>query len=203
MLEDLRYAIRLLLRSPGFAVSAILAVALGIGANTAIFSAVQAVLVSPLPYAEPDRLAMVWEDASFASFPRNTPAPANWADWRKMNTVFAEIAATRGRSYSLTGEGAPERLIGRSTTASFWNVMGAAPLLGRVYTEAEENANASVAVLSYGLWQRRFGGERGVLGRKFLLDGQPFTVLAVMPRGFTFPSRQVEIWTPLSLGSQV
>src|SRR5215218_9383297 len=109
LLDDLRYGARVLLRAPGFTAAAVLALALGIGANTAIFSVVDAVLLQPLPYSDPDRLLMVWEDSSHIGFPRNTPAPANWVDWRKQNTVFAEIAATRGGRSSITGDGPPEQ----------------------------------------------------------------------------------------------
>src|SRR4051794_22086318 len=108
-LTDLRFGLRLLLRSPGFALTAILALALGIGANTAIFSAVDAVLLQPLPYGEPDRIAMVWEDGSNFGFPRNTPAPANYLDWDKQNTVFSAMTATRFRTFNLLGDSNPEQ----------------------------------------------------------------------------------------------
>src|SRR5262249_40710632 len=147
-------------------------------------------------YADPDRLVMVWEENSSLGFPRNTPAPANWLDWTRQNTVFTGIAATRGGTASLTGDGPPEQLLGRRTTANFWTVLGAAPLLGRVFTEAEEKANAPVTVISFGLWQRRFGGDPNMPGRKILLDGQPFTVIGVMPRGFAFPTRLMDLWRP-------
>src|SRR5436309_40059 len=111
-LDDLRYAFRILLRAPGFASIAILALALGIGANTAIFSAVDAILLRPLPYADPERLVMLWGDASFASFPRNNLSPADYIDWRKQNQVFTDVAALRNRSASLTGTGTPEMVIG-------------------------------------------------------------------------------------------
>src|SRR4030081_459133 len=113
LLSDLRYGLRLLLRNPGFAAIAILALALGIGANTAIFSAVDAILLQPLPYAQPEQLAMVWEDASNIGFPRNTPAPANYVDWRQQNRVFTDLAALRYRSANLTREGPPEQVFGR------------------------------------------------------------------------------------------
>ena len=198
LLEDLRYGIRLLRRAPGFSIAAVLALALGIGANTAIFSVVDAVLIAPLPFGDPDRLVMVWEDASFAGFPRNTPAPANWVDWRKQNTVFTDIAASRGWTYNLTGDGSPEQLPARRTTASFWTVLDAKPLLGRVFTEEEDQKGAAVAVIGYGLWQRRFGGDAEVLGRKILLNGAPYTVIGVMPKQFTVGARIFELWTPAS-----
>jgi predicted permease len=194
--DDVVYGARLLRRSPGFSLAAILALALGVGANTAIFSVVDAVLLAPLPYSDAGRLVIVWEDASYIGFPRNTPAPANWVDWRKQNTVFTDIAATRGAVYSITGDGPPEKVFARRTTANLWPILGAPPLLGRVFTEQEEQAGERVAVISYGLWQRRYAGDPGVVGRKILLDDQPYTLMAVMPRGFTFPSRAIDLWTP-------
>jgi predicted permease len=139
---------------------------------------------------------MIWEDASFIGFPRNTPAPANWVDWRNQNTVFTDIAATRGAGFSLTSDGPPEQIFGRRVTANLWTILGVKPLLGRFFTAEEEQANAALVVIGYGLWQRRYGGERSILGRKILMDGRPFEVIAVMPREFSFPSRQIEVWRP-------
>ena len=119
------------------------------------------------PFHDPDKLVMVWEDASQIGFPRNTPAPANWKDWREQNAVFTDIAASRGASFILTQDGSPERIIGRRVTASFWDVLGTPPVPGRAFTAEEDRTNAKVAVIAYGLWQRRYGGERSVLGRRF------------------------------------
>src|SRR5712671_1522258 len=124
LFADLRYGLRLLLKSPGFTSIAVLALALGIGANTAIFSLVDHVLIRPLPYADADNLVMVWEDASIISFPRNTPAPANFVDWKSQNQVFADLAATRGRIASLTGDGNPEMVRGQGVTANLFDVLG-------------------------------------------------------------------------------
>lgn len=198
MIADLRYACRQLGRSPGFTLTAVLALGLGIGANSAIFSVVDAVLLRPLPYPESDRLVMVWEEATFVGFPRNTPAPANWVDWRKRNTVFTDVAASRGGLFSLTGDGQPEIVLGRRVTANFWTVLGVKPMLGRVFTEAEESANARVAVISYGLWQRRLGGDPTAVGRDIVVNDQKHTVIAVMPRGFAWPAREFDIWAPAS-----
>lgn len=197
-LTDLKYGLRLLARSPGFALTAILALALGIGANTAIFSAVDAVLLRPLPYREADRIVMVWEDGTKFGYPRNTPAPANYLDWARQNTVFQSMAATRSRSFNLIGDGNPEQLLARSATTAFFGVMGAQPVLGRSWTAEEDEKNIRVAVISYGLWQRRFGGERSVVGQSVNLSGEKFTVIGVMPRGFAFPDRQVDLWLPAS-----
>jgi putative ABC transport system permease protein len=137
-LADFRYGCRILLKSPGFAAIAILALALGIGANTAIFSAVDAVLLRPLPYPAAHELVMVWEDASHQSFPRNTPAPANYFDWAKQNTVFTGMAAFRYRNANLTGDGEPEMVIGLGVTPSLFSVMGVNPLVGRAFTVEED-----------------------------------------------------------------
>jgi len=199
MLLDLRLAFRSIRKSPGFTAAVVLALALGIGANTAVFSVVDAVLIRPLPYADAGRLVMVWEDASLVGFPSNTPAPANWVDWRKQNTVFTDIAATRGASYNISGDGPPEQVFARRVTGNFWTVLGAKPILGRVFTEQEDAQHAAVVVISYGLWQRRFGGERGVTGRKILLNDEPYTIVGVMPREFYFlPTRIMDVWTPIS-----
>lgn len=198
-MQDFRLALRLLRRNPGFAATAILALALGIGANTAIFSVVDAVLLRKLPYDQPDRIVMIWEDATFQGFPHNTPAPANWLDWRKQNTVFTSIASMRGITQNLTGDGPPEAVQGRRVTPDFWEILGTKPQIGRVFNDDEERANAKVVVLSYGIWQRRFGGDRNVLGRKIIMTDEPYEVIGVMPAGFVFPDRRNEFWTPSEL----
>src|SRR3954454_11165707 len=150
--NDLRYGLRLLRHSPGFTAVAACALALGIGANTAIFSTLDAVLLRPLPFADPDRVVMLWEDNSAASFPRNTPAPANFFDWKQRNHVFSDMAATRGASANLTADGPPEQGVGRAATANFFDVVGAKPIAGRTFTEAEDREGARVCVISYALW---------------------------------------------------
>jgi putative ABC transport system permease protein len=203
ILADARYALRQLRLSPGFSLIAILTLALGIGANTAMFSVVDAVLIRPLPYADAERLVMVWENASQIGFPQNTPSPWNWQSWKRENTVLADIAATRGAGYLLSGEGEPEQLPSRRVTANFWTVLGARPLLGRVFTAAEDSGNERVVVISYGLWQRRFGASPDVLNRKILLNDEAFRIIGVMPREFYFlPSRLVEVWTPTAFTPQ-
>ncbi|MCX6591380.1 MAG: ABC transporter permease [Acidobacteria bacterium] len=202
-MQDLRYAFRLLRRSPGFAAVAIFALALGIGANTAIFSVVDAVLLQQLPFAEPDRLVMVWEENSRIGFPRNTPAPANWVDWSKQNTVFTGIAATRGALRTLTGDGPPENVTARRVTANFWEVLGSKPLLGRTFTEDEDRQNARVAVISERLWQRRFGGAPNIIGRKVTMTDEVVEVIGVMPAQFVFPNRGTEIWMPSEFTAEV
>jgi putative ABC transport system permease protein len=196
-LADLRHGARLLFKSPGFAAIAIFALALGLGANTAIFSLVDRLLIRPLPFGDPDRLVMVWEDASFISFPRNTPAVANFVDWKKQNQVFTDMAATRGRSASLTGDGSPEQILGRGVTANTFEVLGVKPLLGRTFTDQEDHAGERVVVIAYGLWQSRYGGDPNIIGRSILMNGVKTTVLGVMPPDFIFPNRLTRYWDPI------
>ena len=195
--SDLRYGLRLLRHAPGFTAVAVGALALGIGANTAIFSTVDAVLLRPLPFADPDRVVMVWEDNSAASFPRNTPASGNFVDWKQRNRVFTDMAATRGASANLTADGPPEQVVGRATTANFFDVLGVKPAAGRAFTEDEDRTGAPVAVISYALWQRRYAGGPGVLNREILINGLKFTITGVMPREFAFRNREMDFWIPM------
>src|SRR5215470_9807076 len=197
LLSDLRHSSRQVLKNPGFFLVAVAALALGIGANTAIFSAVEGVLLRPLPYFQPDRLVILWEDSSFIGFPENTPAPANFLDWKAQNSVFTDMAARQGSSMSLTGDGAPEQLFGQRVTPNFFDVLGVQPTIGRVFTPEEDKAKEQVALLSYGLWQRRFGGDLSLVGHTILLNHTPTKVIGVMPKGFFFREKNVDYWTPL------
>src|SRR5262245_37351498 len=198
-LADVRYGFRLLRKSPGFSAVAVLTLALGIGANTAIFSVIDALLIRPLPYANPDRIVMVWEDVWEAGFHRNTPAPGNYNDWLRLNRSFTGIAAARGSTVNVTGDGAPEQIIGRGVTPNFFSVLGVAPVAGRTFTDDENRASAKVVVISYGLWQRRYGGDRTIVGKQLLLNGVAYQVIGVMPRSFVFRNRDVDYWLPISL----
>jgi predicted permease len=201
-LADLRYGLRLLRRSPGFAIVAIATLALGIGANTAIFSTVDAILIRPLPFADPDRLVMVWEDATAAGFPRNTPAPGSYHDWVRMNQSFTGMAATRGASANITADGVPEQVVGRAVTPSFFSVLGVTPIAGRTFTDEEDRSNAQVVLISYGLWQRRYGGDRAIVGKTMLMNGRRFEVIGIMPRDFVFRNRDVDYWVPTSFSPE-
>jgi len=202
-LNDLRYAVRTLSKSKGFSVAAVTTLALAIGANTAIFSVARAVLLEPLPYSNASQLFVIWEDATHIGFPTNTPAPGNYADWKAQNTVFDGMAALRNRSYSLTGAGEPERLQGRQVTHDFFAVLNVPPLLGRTFTEEEDRPGASsVAVISAGLWQTRFGAAPDVIGRTVLLDDAPHTIVGVMPPGFDYPEKGTQVWTPIAFSSE-
>jgi len=201
--QDLRFGFRQLLGKPGFAAIATLSLALGIGANTAIFSLVDAVLLRPLPFHDPDRLVVVWEDAAKIGFPRNTPAPANYADWKARNRVFEDMAAITWRGFNLTDEGEPEKVEAQAVTANFFPLLGVKPDLGRVFNgEEDQPGRNNVAVISYGLWQRRFGGDPALIGKEILLDGQKYMVIGVMPSGFQFLSKEVGLWVPAAFSPQ-
>jgi putative ABC transport system permease protein len=197
LLGDLRHGVRLLRHSPGFTAVAVGALALGIGANTAVFSTVDAVLLRPLPYRAPDRVVVVWEDATIAGFPKNTPAPGNFIEWKKRNHVFADMAATRGMIANLTQDGPPEQVLGRMVTPGFFSVLGVSPVAGRVFTEDEDRTGANVAVISYALWQRRYGGSDDTLSRDIPINGVPHRIIGIMPRDFAFRDREVELWSPM------
>ena len=194
----LRTALRQMKRNPGFFAVALTALALGIGANTAIFSAVEGVLLRPLPYADPGRLVMVWEEISYLGFAHNTPATANYVDWRVQNQVFTDMAAIRYSHAAFTGNVAPEEVLGRRVTPNFFDVLSVHPAVGRQFTAQEDAAQSKVVVLSFKLWQRRFGGDASIIGRSILMDDVATTVVGVMPRGFFFPDKQTEFWIPTS-----
>ena len=200
--RDLRYAVRVLLKKRGFTAVAVLSLALGIGANTAIFSVVSAVLLRALPFHEPERLVIVWEDASFAGFPQNTPAPANYVDWKAQNDLFEDMAALRERTFNLTGDAEPERFMAHAVTANLFPLLGVEPAVGRYFLPEEDIRAANVVVLSYGLWQRRFGGRADIVDQDILLDGQSRRVIGVMPRGFQFLDDSIALWTPLGLTAE-
>ncbi len=198
-LTNLRYTFRQITNNPGFFALAVAALALGIGANTAIFSAVEAVLLRSLPYSQPDRLAVVWEDASFIGFAFNTPAPANYLDWRARNQVFTDMLATRFVTASLTGDGHPEQLSGKKVTPNFFDVLGVQPVAGRPFTVEEDKAQTPVVVLSYNLWRRRFGGDEAIIGREILLNGVQTKVVGAMPKDFFFGDRKnSDYWVPMA-----
>ena len=202
LLSDLRYAARLMRRSPGFTAVALLALALGIGANTAIFSAVDAILLRPLPFTDPARLVMVWEDATAIGFPQNNFSPANWVDIRRRNRVFEDVGASRTARANLTADGVPELVMGLRVSANLFKVLGVQPAIGRVFTDDEDRGQAPVTVISHSLWQRRYGGDRSIVGKPILMDGQKVEVVGIMPAAFSYLSRDNEFWRPLSFGSQ-
>ncbi len=201
--RDAVYGLRQIRRNPGFSAIAIATLALGIGGITAMFSAFDAVLIRPLPYADADRLVMIWENMAKADVTsKHQPTPAEWIEWRRLNTVFTDLASSQPGDATLAGDGEPEQVPARKVTWTFWSVLGVQPLLGRVFNEDEDNKSVRVAVISYGLWQRRFGASPDIVGRKISLNDEPYEVVGVMSQGFYFmPSREIDIWMPASFPS--
>jgi len=203
LLQDLRYGARMLWKNKSFTIVSVTALALGIGFNTAIFSVVDTVLLRPLAYREPERLVSVWESNIRAGMARSEMAPANYLDLRAQNQVFEQVGAFLDQSITLTGRGEPERLDGQSVSANVLTLLGVQPLAGRTFLPNEDQPGQhQVVVLSYGLWQRRFNRDSGIVGQQITLDSQPFTVVGIMPRGFFFPQRDSELWTPLAMGPE-
>ena len=197
--REAAYGLRQVRRNPSFSGIAIATLALGIGGMTAMFSAFDAVLVRPLPYADADRLVMIWDDFSGEGRSGHAPAPAEWLEWCRLQTVFTDVAATQPAEATLSGDAEAEQVPARKATASLWSVLGVKPLIGRGFTEDEDEKGVSVAVISYGLWQRRYGGSPGVLGRKITINDGPREVVGVMPREFYFmPARDIDVWMPAS-----
>jgi len=199
--RDVRYGLRQVRRNPAFSAIAIATLALGIGGITAMFSAFDAVLVRPLPYTDADRLVMVWdwETTETDVTSRFNSTPAEWIEWRRLNTVFTDLACSQPADATLSGGGEPELVSARKVTWTFWSVLGVQPMLGRVFTEEEDNKRVRVVVISHGLWQRRFGGESDIVGRAISLNDEPYQVIGVMPRSFYFmPSREIDMWMPAS-----
>lgn len=195
-MNDLRYAARMLLKTPGFTLVAVLTLALGIGANSAIFSVVNAVLLQPLPLFEPDRVVQVFEAKDFPAGFRGSASGPNVRDWTEQNTVLTGLASYRFQDFALQTGDNPERLLGVLVTPNYFSILGARPLYGRTFTEAE--AQADVAVVSEAVWRNQFNSDRAAIGRTFSLNGRPFTLIGVMAASFRFPSRRNQVWTPLS-----
>jgi putative ABC transport system permease protein len=200
LFQDLRYGARMLLKKPGFTIAALLALALGIGANTAIFSVVNAVLLRSLPYKDPDRL-IVPATVKPGDYDRGSVTYADVLDWQKEEQVFESVAAFQPRSVDLAGDGDPVRARSARVSDDYFRVMGSEPLLGRVFTPEEQQPNGPfVVVLSYGLWQRRLGGDPSILGQPMTVNGRPATVVGVMPKDSQWPD-SIELWLPLGFGS--
>jgi putative ABC transport system permease protein len=201
--QDLRFAARVLRKNPGFAAVAVLAVALGVGANTTIFSCLNALVLRPFSFPHTDRLVMVWERGADGSFPRGAVAPANYADWRDQTTAFAQLAAYSPQHYNLNEGEHPERVPGARVTPNFFAALGVPPMLGRTFSDDEGRpGGARVAVVKHDLWVRRFGADPALVGRDVRLDGRSYTVVGVMPPDCDFPQNGAEVWTPLALSPQ-
>lgn len=196
--QDLRYLSRTMWQSPGYALTVVGIAGLGIGATTAAFSITDHVLLRPLPFPDADRLVTVWEKEP--RYSRFELSPANYRDWKEQSKSFEAFGAYSDLSANLAGKGEPERLTGAVVTAEVLPLIGVKPLIGRWFTtEEDRHGAAGVVILSYALWQTRFGGSASVLGKKVLLDNEPCTVVGVMPAGFAFPKRQDEIWLPIRM----
>ena len=192
MKQDLKYALRVLLKNPLITAVALVTLALGIGANTAIFSVLNAVVLRPLPYADPDRLVVVWE--TIAGNDRRSAAPGNFTDWRAQNKTFSDLAATFYGNFNLTGDGPPERINGATVTSNLMSTLGVSARLGRTFQfEDDEHQDQRLAILSDALWQRRFGGARDIAGKTISIDESSYIVVGVMPPGFKYPV-QSELW---------
>ena len=204
LLQDVRYGLRMLRRSPGFTVVAVLTLAIGIGANAAIFSIINTVLLRPLPFPDSNCIVLVWDTDPNRDLTRGVASPAEFLDWRDQNHVFEELSAWRTWFYNLTGTGEPEQVWGVHSSGNFFRLLGVVPILGRDFTaEEEQPGHEQVVIISYGLWQRHYGGDPAIVGKSILVDDQPFTVVGVLPKGFTLwgTSRQLDLWMPFAFGS--
>ena len=200
MIKEIQFAWRSLLKRRAFTAIALLTLALGIGVNSAIFSAVDSILLRPLPLKDPERLVSVWEQTLRDGIQQNEAAPANFFDLQSQNQSFEQIGAFGPDDVNLTGSGEPERLDGQVVTANVFSILGVAPALGRTFTPEEDQlGHEHVVVLSDALWQRRFNRDASIINRVITLNGESFTVIGVMPRGFFFPEREIELWTPWAM----
>jgi putative ABC transport system permease protein len=202
LLQDLRYAFRMLLKAPGFTAIALLTLALGIGANTAIFSYVNAWLIHPIPYPQPERLmVLLAHDTKKGWTGDGVSSTADFLDYQRQNTSFEQLAAWTQWSFNLTSDGPPDRVLGGLVSWNFFQTLGAKPMMGRLFSEQESQPAAShVAILSRGLWESRFAADPNIIGREIRLQGETYTVVGVMPAGFQFPLMGVcNIWSPLAL----
>src|SRR5689334_14517791 len=213
LLQDLRYGVRMLLKHPGVSIVAVITLALGIGANTAIFSVVNAVLLRPLTFKDPDRVVSLWENVPVQG--RWRASPANFHDWKKQNTLFEDMSAYGGSTMSLTGDGAePEQLVGTRVSSGYFAVIGVEPMLGRSFSSEEyEVGKDQVVILGNAFWKRRYAADPNVINRTITLDGTSYTVVGVMPPGL-YPMRPVttghidfdeseqHYWQPMSFAPQ-
>jgi putative ABC transport system permease protein len=200
LLQELRYAIRQLRRTPGFAGLAILVMALGIGANVALFTVVRSVLLKPLPFQEPSRLVELYEHSNDGEFAFNSVAGGVYSEWRKQNRSFSNLALLGEEEFNLAGAGdqLPEKLLGSDCTWNLMSTLGVRPALGRDFTAADDEHSASrTVILSWSLWQRRFGGDPAILNKSIHLNGQSFTVVGIAPASFAFPDSATQLWAPV------
>ena len=205
--RDLRHGLRLLLRSPGFTIIAVAALAIGIGANTAVFSVVHTLLIQPLPYRDADRLAVIWEHNLPRDKKNNVVSPGNFIHWREMQRAFEDIAAVSGTvglnfTVTVTGAGDPEEVPVQLVTASFFSLLGVNPASGRPFTTEEDRPDNRVVVISDRLWRRKFGADPGLLQKTITIDGTPRELVGVMPPGFSYLDKTVDVWLPMGFSAQ-
>src|ERR1043165_9187126 len=203
LLSDVRYAVRNLLRRPGFTIVAVITLALGIGANTAIFSAINALLLKPLQFPELDRVVAIWEKQPSAGVLHNEVSMANYLDWQAQNKSFQQLAVYRWWNANLTGGDSPERAQGFLVSANFLDALGVKPIIGRNFLpEENQPGKDAVAILTYSLWQRRFGGDPNIVNKTITINSIVRTVIGVLPEGFNFP-RGGEVYAPLKMEPEV
>ncbi|MCM3872704.1 MAG: ABC transporter permease, partial [Pyrinomonadaceae bacterium] len=196
LIKDLRYALRSLLKKPGFALIAVVTLALGIGGSTAIFTVVDAALMRGLPYKSPDQLYHVWESTPQKEFAQREFSYPDYQDYQQ-NGVFEQIGAYTGGGAILSGRGEPERVFAPSATANFFSMLGVEPVIGRTFQAGEDKPGTPrVTILTYGMWQRRFGGDPGIIGQSLTLNGDTYTVIGVLPASFQFALRAADLWRP-------
>jgi len=199
--NDLRYGWRVMRRSPGFAAVAILTLAIGIGANAAIFSIVNGVLLRPLPFPDSSRIVTIWETDANRNVVRGTASPAEFLDWCDMNHSFAELSGWRSLLFTITGSGDAEQVHGSQVSGNFFRMLGVGPVIGRDFSsEDEKPGREQVAILTYALWQRHYGGDSSVIGKSILLDEKPYTIIGILPRSFSLygVAPELDIWVPFA-----
>lgn len=196
--RDVRYGLRRLCKSPGFTVIALLTLGLGIGASIAVYSLVDAVLLRPLQFKNEKRLVQLFEDRPAINLINDTPAPANYLDWKRRNHVFSEMGAANGEIFTITGNGQPQEVDGTKITANLLPLLGIEPLIGRNFTADEDKPGNAVVLISAGIWQQRYGSDPHIVGRTIHLNGTDYRIIGVMPFGFSFPERS-NLWVPLAL----
>src|ERR1035438_10003417 len=202
ILQDLRHGVRVLLKTPGFTLLALLTLALSIGANTAVFSVVNAVLLRPLPFEKPQEIVAVWEQRPHENSFRGGISALDFVDWRRMSKSFSNIALYDSGQYNLTGAGDPERISGAAVSPGFLEALGVRPQMGRGFDNtAEQPGHNGEVLITYGLWQRRFGSDPAIVGKSAGINGEPFSIAGVLPKDFRFPfAPQCDLLVPALLG---